>query len=150
MPKPQQPAKPEMRVLIVEDDLALEPIWNIILRRALKGVSLDWAISSEEARKMIRAAKESKKPYGLIVTDIFLSGEETGLDLLSSAEMEKTRAKVILVSATEEAKIKEHFAEADKVETVLPKPLDVGECARAIGALFAAEGPRRGPTTKAV
>lgn len=140
MAKPQNPAGSELRVLVVEDDLALEPIWNIILARAFRGVRLDWAISSEEARKMIKAAGERREPYGLIVTDIFLSGAETGFDLLSSAEMNRTRAKVVLVSAAAEEKIKAHFGAAEKVETVLPKPLHVGDCARALGALF----PRRG------
>ncbi len=66
-------------VLIVEDDLALRPLWE----RAFlaKAVKIDWATSMEEAEQYIRVRFNNGIPYHLVIADISLEGKGTGIDL---------------------------------------------------------------------
>ena len=69
----------EKSVLIVEDDLALRPLWE----RAFlsKKVVIDWATSLEEAEHHIRTRFTQNQPYNLVIADISLEGKGTGIDL---------------------------------------------------------------------
>lgn len=69
----------EKSVLIVEDDLALRPLWE----RAFlsKKVLIDWATSMEEAEQHIRTRFTLNQPYNLVIADISLEGKGTGIDL---------------------------------------------------------------------
>lgn len=66
-------------VLIVEDDLALRPLWE----RAFlaKSAKIDWATSMEEAEQYIRVRFNTGNPYQLVIADISLEGKGTGIDL---------------------------------------------------------------------
>ena len=69
----------EKSVLIVEDDLALRPLWE----RAFlgKAAKIDWATSMEEAEQYIRVRFKTGSPYQLVVADISLEGKGTGIYL---------------------------------------------------------------------
>ena len=74
-----QPTKP--KILVVEDDITFEPFWSAIAERADRNAQVFWATSELEAESMIIAAIEAGRPYNLVITDIFLSGSRTGIDL---------------------------------------------------------------------
>lgn len=71
----------ERRVLIVEDDRTLRPLWEKVLHRKNVPVKVDWATSLDEAERLIRYRFRSGAPYHLVVADIFLEGQGTGIDL---------------------------------------------------------------------
>lgn len=122
--------------LVIEDDLSLKPLWEMIFRRRMEDWSVDWAISSEEGRRLCQKSIERGEPYSVVVVDLFLAGSETGLDFISSSEARDTHAAVILVSAIEERRIKDNFDEFVKNTPVLSKPLSVPKCERVLDKIF--------------
>lgn len=134
------------RVLVVEDDLALQPFWEIFFRRQLNRFRMDWAVSSEEARRLVQGRNEAHDPYSIIITDLFLSGGETGLDLMTSSEVKDSGAQLILVSAIEAEKIRERCAEITDDNVVISKPLSLPRCERLLADLAYASSRRSGPS----
>ncbi len=122
--------------LIIEDDLSLKPLWELILKRRVEEWDFDWAISSEEGRRLCLKSTSIGRPYSLVIVDLFLAGSETGLDFLSSSEALKTHAPIILVSAIEENRIKENYVDLVKNTPVLSKPLNIPKCERLLDQLF--------------
>jgi CheY-like chemotaxis protein len=68
-------------VLIVEDDLTLEPVWNFLLSQAHPGATLLWATSERSAHRILQRCEVDGHPVSLVIADIFLDGTRTGLDL---------------------------------------------------------------------
>ena len=115
------------KVLVVEDDLSLRPFWSMTIRRAMQGSEIDWAVSAEEALRMLRL----NPPYALVITDIFLAGAGTGVDVLRSHLIDPRKTKRLLVSAANEKEIRGQISIEDAV--ILTKPLNLPKCERAIG-----------------
>lgn len=69
------------RILIVEDDLTFEAIWEHIIHQASRYALVEWVTSVNEAEKKIEASLQSGRPYELVISDIHLSGKQTGIDL---------------------------------------------------------------------
>ena len=126
---------PIQRMLVVEDDLALQPMWSVILSRHAKGASLDWAVSCEEALRMLRATHDAGESYDLIVTDLFLAGSMTGIDLLQSQEVSRSEASQILVSVAEKEGLDRYQREVPGA-TIIAKPLNVVKCEMAIQSIL--------------
>ncbi len=120
------------RVLIVEDDLALKPFWDIVLKRCFTAWRSDWAVSGEQAQKLIAKAEESNAPYSLIISDIFLAGSLTGLDLIRTNGQ---AVKFLLVSVADDKRVESAVFDVHAARTVLKKPLNVPKCERAINEL---------------
>ena len=85
---------------------------------------------------MITQSNEEGLPYSLIISDIFLAGSETGLDLLESQSRTHGTSKFILVSVAEADKVNDTVAEWTKPNVVLTKPLNLPKCERAITQLL--------------
>jgi CheY-like chemotaxis protein len=124
------------RILVVEDDLALKPIWEHILRRQFTDYHLDWAVSCEEAQKLVSASIVHESPYSLIVTDLFLSGAGTGLDLVRFLARAVKSSPIVLVSVVEELALREKYGELLSNMQVLTKPISVPQCDRALDRIF--------------
>jgi len=125
-----------IRILIVEDDLALQPFWNIVLKRCFKEWTSDWAVSAEEAKRMMTQARHEGVPYSLVISDIFLAGSETGLDLFNAKDELQTSIKFLLVSVAEANRVKDSVDEFTGDSAVLTKPLNLPKCERAINQLL--------------
>ncbi len=110
------------KILIVEDDLALKPIWEKFFRLFSDRLMLEWAVSCEEAIKMVQAASESNKNYFLIISDIFLAGSKTGIQLVSSQEVISSGAKTVLISAADRDDVISKFGHLVRDTTVISKP----------------------------
>jgi len=68
-------------VLIVEDDRTLKPLWERIFDLIDEDIQVDWITTAEEAEKLIRHRFISGRPYNLVIADISLDGNKTGIDL---------------------------------------------------------------------
>lgn len=112
------------RILIVEDDLALKPIWEKFFKLMATNAVIDWAVSSEEASKMINLANEAGASYFLIISDIFLAGSKTGMELINSSEVAKSKAKTVLISAADSDEVVEKFGHLVQDTIVISKPFD--------------------------
>lgn len=121
-------------VLIVEDDLSLRPLWTVIIRRCSEMARIDWAVSSEEAEKIIKDCGK-KDPFDLIIADLFLAGSNTGLEFLGSSEVQKTQALTMLVSLASQSELEEYCRKLLPNAKIVAKPLNVVKCERAINEL---------------
>ncbi len=69
------------RFLVVEDDFAGQPIWEKIIRTLEPQAIIRWATTSEAAQILIEKAMQEGEAFDIVVSDIFLGGKGTGLDL---------------------------------------------------------------------
>lgn len=113
------------KVLVVEDDMALRPLWSHLFESKFDHITVEWTVSCEEAIKMIQLANINKNPYGLIITDIFLAGSKTGLDLINSEEVIKSGAQTVLVSSVDSREIVKKFSDLIPETVILSKPFDL-------------------------
>lgn len=112
------------KILIVEDDLALKPIWEKFFKVLVSDAVVEWAVSCEEAIKMIDLANASNESYSLIITDIFLAGSKTGMELIKSPEVAASKARTVMVSAADRNEITEKFGHLMPQTLVISKPFD--------------------------
>lgn len=112
------------KILIVEDDLALKPLWENFFKYRTQEVNLEWAVSCEQALKMVKEANAAGQPYYLIITDIFLAGSGTGMELLKSREVENSHARTVLVSVADRDEILSKFGHLMPRTEVISKPID--------------------------
>lgn len=120
------------RVLIVEDDLALQPFWTLIVKWCFDRVIMDWAVSSEHALQMVATLNRSGFGYDLIVVDLFLAGSDTGYEFLQSEEVAKMNSKTVLVSMAPRGELESKFRNTLPEAVIMSKPLNVVRCERAI------------------
>ncbi len=123
-----------LRILIVDDDITSEILWNIIISKIDENANISWATSFNEAENKIKTAIESNLNFDLIITDIFLSGSNTGVDLWHKYHKQYTE-KMILVSAVDPNKLSQHMGENGGQPIFLHKPLDFNQCINIIKRL---------------
>jgi CheY-like chemotaxis protein len=121
--------KERRSVLVVEDDLDLSSIMDRILRNIDPGIHLSWATSVEGALTALRAAELQRphEPYDLIITDIFLEGVHTGLDLWQTCRLQYTNISWVFTSSETFEKIQSSIDPNDKCPPFLPKPFLTAE-----------------------
>lgn len=112
------------KVLIAEDDLAQKSLWESFFGSAENQIDLHWTVSCEEALKLIHKSQTESRPFDLIITDIFLAGSGTGMDLLNSELVEKCTAKKVLVSAVEREDVVEKFGHLLTDIEIVSKPIN--------------------------
>lgn len=127
-------SSPQRRlILVVEDDITSEPIWRHIIDRAYPESKCDWATSGAQAEQFIKKAKDKNINYDLIITDIFLSGAKTGIDLWNKYSHTLT-TKMIVISSIEHEKL-EHYYKDERIKPqYIKKPIDIEECVKTIKA----------------
>lgn len=113
----------QVRVLVVDDDITCQTLWSAILDRITPGNTCDCVTSGTEADRLLQLAEKNGYKYDLIVSDIFLSGSMTGIDLWEKYKT-KFASNFILMSGVESKKITEYF---DKLEgpEFLEKPFNM-------------------------
>ena len=80
-----------LRVLIVEDDLDLMPIWKHSISLTHKDIRIDWVTNYESAENKIRMNYKRGSPYDLVIADINLSSTRNGIDLWNRVGEEALR-----------------------------------------------------------
>ncbi len=119
-------------VLIIEDDLGQRPFWEVVMRRNFGEFNLDWAVSGEEAKRCLVDSQQRDQCYDLIITDLFLAGSETGLDMVSSIRQYFESVPIVLVSAVDDNALKELCNAGESGLIVLKKPLNIPTIERAL------------------
>lgn len=111
------------RILIVEDDLALKPIWHELF--ADIPAQIVWAVSYEESLKIIEQMQRKKENFDLLITDIFLAGSGTGIELLTSDSVKSSPTKTILISVVDKSEIIHEYGHLLPKTHILTKPLKI-------------------------
>lgn len=125
------------KVLIVEDDLAFRPFWQAVFEDRGPTLRIDWATTQEEAETLLRAGYKHNQPYDLVISDIFLEGEGTGVDLWNRYGEEAKH--FIFVSgkplSPEELRSSLSFGQP----AYLQKPLSLEQCRQVVSPALEAE-----------
>ena len=124
----------EAKVLIVEDDLALRPFWEVFLRRQFENVEIDWAVSGEQAQDQFVNSLALGHRYSLIIVDLFLAGSMTGLDLVSFFSQFDS-APILLASSSDSDCLQMQLSQSQSNVYVLDKPLSIPKCERLLGRM---------------
>lgn len=123
------------RILIVEDDKTLEPVWDFITTKVNKKLQVDWATSELEAEDLIFGAMRDGHQYDLIIVDIFLEGARTGLDLYERFG-HLFHNRMIITSGTEYQKYAEYLNEGKTAPYCLEKPLVPEKCVELVNKML--------------
>lgn len=121
----QTPIKTK-KILIVDDDLSLKPLWESIFSRRGDEYEISWAVSCEEALKIVQKTNLSNDRFCLIISDLFLAGSGTGMELVGSDEVAQSQAKTVLISVADRNEIIDKFGHMLPEDTqVISKPLNL-------------------------
>ena len=113
------------KVLIVEDDLSLRPIWENYFKSSRDKIWIEWAVSCEQALVIIAETNRLRQYFTLIVSDVFLAGSGTGLDLMKSQPVKESRARKVLISAVDRDELMQQFGHSLPDTEIISKPLDL-------------------------
>ena len=127
-------------VLIVEDDMTLKILWQQIIRKLDVTVELEWATSEASAKKAIEDKKKRGAHYDVVICDIFLSGNNTGIDLWRSYREEPT--EFIFTSGVSAEKFRILLESENGFHLFLPKPLDPSLCISSLNSLLKKKSKR--------
>jgi response regulator of citrate/malate metabolism len=123
------------RILVVDDDVTSQPIWEHIISSADRQARVEWATSASEAERIIEQSELDGWSYDLIVSDIFLSGSKTGLDLWNRYH-KMFAGRMVLISSIEHMKINKYMSGASETPIYLKKPLVLENCIEVIYELL--------------
>ena len=104
------------RVLIVEDERAIQLALRGLLRRA--GYEVECADDGKEALRRFR-----EEPYDLVLTDLALGRDLTGMDVLREVKAERPETAVVMITAHGSERIAGDAIKAG-AENYVPKPFD--------------------------
>lgn len=127
------------KLLVIEDDLALRPLWESVARRNFGLENVDWAVSAEEGQKFFQESVKKGDPYSGIVVDLFLAGSDTGLDFIRYARSMGKKTPILLVSSVSESDLKGSFDAMMDPVLFLSKPLSAAKCEGGLKQILAAK-----------
>ncbi len=110
------------KVLLVEDDLDLSAVLNRVIFSIDPAIILDWCTSAEEAVQIVGS------DYDLIIADVYLDGEKSGLELWRICQKKNVNAKIIFTSATNREKVFQHSPIIERSCLFIQKPFAIEDC----------------------
>lgn len=122
------------RVLVIEDDVSLTNLLTSVLEEIAPDLTIDWATSGEEAEYYLQRESEfsAETPYDLVVADIFLEGDVTGLDIWKLCDRKYPDTRILVTSSLSVEKFVSCLKNEYSCPQYLPKPFTLGECKEAI------------------
>lgn len=93
---------------------------------------LDWAVSEKAVTKLM-----NKHHYDIIISDIFLFGSQTGVDIWRKINPEQ--CSFIFASSVEKTQFEKIVNGEDRPYLFLEKPLDIDKCVNCINQITLAE-----------
>jgi response regulator of citrate/malate metabolism len=126
-----------LKVLIVEDNLDWEQIWRLVFDVLSEDSQIIWATNAVEARQHLAKVDREDDPFDIIVSDIFLSGSQTGFDLFISLNA-YYKARFLFVSAVKSCKVRASLKSHLYQLRVLQKPFRMKEAVTEIRAILKA------------
>lgn len=118
------------RILVVEDDLSLWPFWENVLKDVLPRAEIDWETTERTAEGLLKHRFNKNSPYDLVISDIFLEGHETGIDLWT--RYGEAAKNFIFVSGMPAKKFDSLMNMNFGYQAYLEKPLNARKCREAV------------------
>jgi DNA-binding response OmpR family regulator len=124
------------KILVVEDDLAAQPLWERIISLSDPRAIVRWATTEEGAEKLIRERHNLRDEFDVVVADVMLGGTKSGIDLWK--RFGGGYSQFLLVSGLSRKKFSEMLgAWSDAYPLMIQKPLNPRECIVCLRALIA-------------
>jgi DNA-binding response OmpR family regulator len=92
----------EKRILVVEDDPTMKVIIESIFSRVIRKPMLRWAYSKRGAELLLDWSEAKATPFDLVICDVNLVGDETGVDLYKQYGLKSTVPFLFLTGCKEE------------------------------------------------
>jgi DNA-binding NtrC family response regulator len=124
------------KILVVEDDLACEAVLRRTIHTLAPDADIDWEESAEQAVAALERDRVEGRSYDLIIADIFLSGTETGLDLLKVCSERFPDTPVLITSSLPMDRFFQTVGTQTIAPPFLPKPFYIAECRQVIEGLL--------------
>lgn len=124
----------EVRVLLIEDDVSLQPLWRKIFSMSKHPLRVEWTNRAEDAENLIRLRYRGGKPFDLVIADIFLEGTETGVDLWNRYGEEAHN--FIFVSGLDTEKYQSLMSLSYGCPIYIKKPLSVKNCLEVMDSIL--------------
>lgn len=126
----------QRKYLVVEDDFALQPIWEYVIQTIDPNAMIRWARTEEGASKLIADRQKSSDQFDIVIADVMLAGEKNGVDLWR--QFRETGMLFLFTSSLTEKKFQQMVGESyGEYPFFLRKPLYVPDCIACINALIA-------------
>ena len=118
------------KILILEDDESLKPVFNTIFETIDARILPDWVSSVEDALVRLKKEEEASPsiPYDMIIADIFLNGEGTGIDFLKVCQEKYPKMYVLIMSSAPLVKLLKLLGPSTACPVFLEKPIRIPEC----------------------
>jgi response regulator of citrate/malate metabolism len=128
--------KPITRVLMVEDDLCLKSIMIRTMQKIDPKAKVDWVVTAEKGMNMITERVLADERYDLIVADIGLPGEKSGLDLWQYCKAVCPETSFVFSSGMPVDRFLTILRDEMICPPLLSKPFSTGECQQVLTALL--------------
>ncbi|MBC7419684.1 MAG: response regulator [Bdellovibrio sp.] len=123
------------KILVVEDDRSMTVLLGKAILDVFSDAEIQWASSLEQAvTQLIQNTDISEKaPYDLIIADIFLEGNGTGLDLWKVLSGTYPNIPFMVISSISKDQVLNAVSEEQKKSLVyLKKPFLFAQCKQSI------------------
>lgn len=126
-------------VLIVEDDMTMEPLWRYIIQEVDPNAQIKWATTEELAERLIRRKIRMHEDFDLIICDVFLNGTRTGIDLWK--RYGDGPSPFLFMSVISQSKLAKLTGTMERMPRYLQKPLNPVKCIEIVGNMLNYERP---------
>lgn len=124
------------KFLIVEDDFTLQPFWEHVIQRVAPNALIRWATTEEGAEKLIRDRHRLNDAFDVVIADVLLAGEKTGVDLWKRYGSPET--VFLFTSGLSARRFNGLMGQEDADEAILiRKPLNPIQCMESLRAVLA-------------
>ena len=124
-------------VLLIEEDVALHQFWSLLLQKTHPKSQLTSTSTAEDAERLISNAFESSSPFDLVISNLFLKGEMTGLELWKLfSESEILFPQFIIISSVPINEYERLLSDEKRKPLFVRKPLEPNFCGNLISKTF--------------
>ena len=121
------------KALVLEDDQTQWILWENVLRSCNPDMEIDWETSESGAETLIKQAYLSGHPYDLVISDVFLEGPETGIDLWN--RYGEAANNFIFVSGISFPKFESMMSLKYGCPVYIQKPLLASDCKKIVNSI---------------
>lgn len=133
-PAKQSPTKVPTKALVLEDDQTQWILWENVLRSCNPDIEIDWETSESGAETLIKQAYLAGHPYDLVISDVFLEGPETGIDLWN--RYGEAASNFIFVSGISFPKFESMMTLQYGCPVYIQKPLLASDCKKIVNSMM--------------
>lgn len=126
------PDRPQ--ILIVEDDVTMQPLWTYVIDAVAPRANVKWVMTEEAAEKAISRRIQFSDEFDLVISDIFLSGSRTGVDLWRRYGSGSSR--FLFMSVVSPAKFETLVGAGENAPFFLQKPIRPDVCMETVEAIL--------------